>query len=114
MCVANNCFLMIISSASHYIHVVMEEHTPHNLPLKVWQNLQFDAHLHFADSIVAVYRDDFQSFKSDAMLHAVLQCSIVVAHFRAPGLQAESNFVGNLGLPIFIKNDGRKGQLYHS
>ena len=23
--------------------------------------------------------------------------------FRAPGLQAESNFVGNLGLPIFIK-----------
>ena len=81
MCVANNCFLMIISSATHYIHVVMEEHTPHNLPLKVWQNLQFDAHLHFADtSIVAVYRDDFQSFKSDAMLHAVLQCSIVVAH----------------------------------
>ena len=51
MCVANNCFLMIISSASHY-YIVMEEHSTHNLPLKVWQNLQFDAHLHFADSSV--------------------------------------------------------------
>ena len=39
---------------------------------------------------------------------------VTIPPFRAPGLQAESNFVGNLGLPIFIKNDGRKGQLYHS
>ena len=31
--------------------------------------------------------------------------------FRAPGLQAESNFVGNLGLPIFIKRRSKRSTL---
>ena len=32
----------------------------------------------------------------------------VVGMFRAPGFQAESNFVGTLGLPIFIKTTVEK------